>query len=353
MPRARNIKPGFFRNEILAAMPATHRLLFIGLWTEADRRGRLEDRPLRLKMAILPLDDVDVDAALWDLQAAGFVVRYSVDGVGLISIPAFEAHQHPHHAEKDSAWPAETDQRAVILTNNGRKAEKPGKTQGIPEANPGAIRLIPDSGYLIPDTQASSDACGGAVVQFGLSGLGVAAVVEDVPIEQIAREYNARCHMLPPVDPVRVRAATQKAIRARWKEDRSRRSLAWWCDLFDRVASSHFLTGRRTDFRATLDWLCGPKNLGKVLDGQYDSAPGTRDQVAVARARRQWSIVAANLSNPRGAEFEDPITNAVIGQMGGLIRLSRLPRFDLQNEVGRFIDDYVQMTATGLPGVVL
>ena len=45
MARARNIKPGFFRNADLVEMPIEARLLFIGLWTLADRSGRLEDRP--------------------------------------------------------------------------------------------------------------------------------------------------------------------------------------------------------------------------------------------------------------------------------------------------------------------
>ena len=49
MARARNIKPGFFKNEFLAEMPCEVRLLFIGLWTLADREGRLEDRPKRIK----------------------------------------------------------------------------------------------------------------------------------------------------------------------------------------------------------------------------------------------------------------------------------------------------------------
>ena len=43
--RARNIKPGFFKNDALAELDFAGRLLFIGLWGIADRAGRLEDRP--------------------------------------------------------------------------------------------------------------------------------------------------------------------------------------------------------------------------------------------------------------------------------------------------------------------
>ena len=50
MARARNIKPGFFLNEELGVLPPLVRILFAGLWCIADRDGRLEDRPKRIKM---------------------------------------------------------------------------------------------------------------------------------------------------------------------------------------------------------------------------------------------------------------------------------------------------------------
>ena len=41
MSRSRNIKPGFFKNELLVQLPFEQRLLFIGLWTVADRATRI------------------------------------------------------------------------------------------------------------------------------------------------------------------------------------------------------------------------------------------------------------------------------------------------------------------------
>ena len=49
MARARNLKPSFFTNDKLAELHPLGRLLFAGLWTIADREGRLEDRPKRIK----------------------------------------------------------------------------------------------------------------------------------------------------------------------------------------------------------------------------------------------------------------------------------------------------------------
>ena len=61
MARTRNIKPGFFRNEDLAELGAYAMLLYAGLWTIADREGRLEDRPKRIKVDVLPYFDQPVD----------------------------------------------------------------------------------------------------------------------------------------------------------------------------------------------------------------------------------------------------------------------------------------------------
>ena len=64
MARSRNIKPGFFLNDELAECDPLARLLFAGLWCIADREGRLEDRPKRIKAEVLPYDDCDVDELL-------------------------------------------------------------------------------------------------------------------------------------------------------------------------------------------------------------------------------------------------------------------------------------------------
>jgi hypothetical protein len=47
--------------------------------------------------------------------------------------------------------------------------------------------------------------------------------------------------------------------------------LVWWTTYFDRIRDSEFLTGRsKVDFAATLDWVIGPKNMAKILNGNYD-----------------------------------------------------------------------------------
>src|SRR5215470_9638700 len=109
MARTRFIKPGFFMNEELAELPCEARLLFIGLWTIADRAGRLEDRPRKIKAAVFPYEDTDVDTLLGMLAGKQFLKRYRMKGLGYIEISNFVKHQKPHPKEPPSQVPEPED----------------------------------------------------------------------------------------------------------------------------------------------------------------------------------------------------------------------------------------------------
>ena len=105
--RARLLKPGLFLNEELGRLPVAARYLFAGLWCVADREGRLEDRPDRLTAEVFPYDKgrARINDLLDRLAAAGFIVRYEVEGRKLICVPSFVKHQHPHPNEAKSTLP--------------------------------------------------------------------------------------------------------------------------------------------------------------------------------------------------------------------------------------------------------
>jgi hypothetical protein len=138
--RTRNLKPGFFTNDVLAEVAPLGRLLFAGLWCHADREGRLEDRCKKLKAQILPFDDVDVDALLGELAKRGFIVRYTVGADGFIQVAHFAKHQNPHVKEQASTIPA---------------SDKPGASTRQEPYEPG---LLPSSLTLIPQTDAPGKA---------------------------------------------------------------------------------------------------------------------------------------------------------------------------------------------------
>lgn len=108
MARTRNIKPAFFDNDTLGNLEPLVRLLFIGLWCIADREGRLEDRPRRIKKTLLGYDDVtaeETSGMLQQLADNDFIIRYSVDGVNYIQVTNFCKHQNPNMKEKASEIP--------------------------------------------------------------------------------------------------------------------------------------------------------------------------------------------------------------------------------------------------------
>ena len=106
MARARNIKPGFWKNEDLAECTITARLLFVGLWMLADREGRLEDRPKRIKAELFAFDTFEVEPLLIELEQFGFIQRYAINGSRYIQVTKFAEHQTPHYTEKASTIPA-------------------------------------------------------------------------------------------------------------------------------------------------------------------------------------------------------------------------------------------------------
>lgn len=143
MARARNIKPALFKNEILGVADPMATLLFEGLWLLADKAGRLEDRPLRIKGELFPYrDGIDIDGLLRFLASEGFITRYTVDAKRYIQVENFSKHQNPHRNEPESIIPSVSD--GCISTDFGGTASSNSGTAP-------ADSLIPDSGFLIPD----------------------------------------------------------------------------------------------------------------------------------------------------------------------------------------------------------
>jgi hypothetical protein len=188
MARARNIKPGFCTNEDLAECSFEARLCFAMLPMIADREGRLEDRPKRIKGELFRFDSLDVEPLLAELEQHGFIVRYEVNGLDLIQIIAFAKHQNPHHREPESTLPPPPSLRldmdgkyskpeASVPCNDCKASGKPEADSGCdpskasdqPKARHGfdpptsdlprgssrvdSGALIPDSGTMIPEKE--------------------------------------------------------------------------------------------------------------------------------------------------------------------------------------------------------
>ncbi len=141
--RARNLKPGFFKNEVLAGLPPMVRLTFAGLPGLADRAGRLEDRPARIKGELFPYEDFDVDAALSALAEGQepFITRYASNGHKYIQINNFGKHNTPHFREAPSTIPA-------LVQPKARRRQ----ASVQPESGPSVAVRNPESPFRNPES---------------------------------------------------------------------------------------------------------------------------------------------------------------------------------------------------------
>ena len=147
MARIRFIKPEFFDDPELAELSPYARLFFVGLWLQADREGRLEDCPKRLKARIFPYDDVDVEALTEELRGKDMIRRFSSQqGKCYIWITNFLKHQRPHLKEAPSVIPTWESCQDASTDPAGEKPGKVGASPGISGTR------TPDSGVLILDS---------------------------------------------------------------------------------------------------------------------------------------------------------------------------------------------------------
>jgi hypothetical protein len=151
MPRMRTLKPGFFSNDLLAEVPPLGRLLFQGLWCLADREGRLEDRPKRIKAEILPYDACNLESLLKALEQRGFITRYTSGGVRYIQVSNFSKHQNPHQKEPPSTIPAPEEHSASTVLSPDLTDAPPGPAPDGNGASTGTAPEEPCSNFNSPN----------------------------------------------------------------------------------------------------------------------------------------------------------------------------------------------------------
>lgn len=126
MARIRTIKPEFFTSDDICALSPLARLLYVGLWCEADREGRLVWSPGVLKRRYLPDDACDFAVLAGELTGRGLIVLY---GDGCAHIPSFARHQHIGPREAQSRLPAPSGEMRPPSgeSRQGRESEGEGK----------------------------------------------------------------------------------------------------------------------------------------------------------------------------------------------------------------------------------
>lgn len=227
MARIRTIKPEFFTDEDIARLDPVIRVAFIGLWCHADKAGRLEDRPARLKVVVLPYDDVDFGAVLDALVAGRFVRRYAgPDGRAYLQVRSFEKHQRPRQDEVESQLP-----------------------------EPPELTELDTAPHLFSDEPVSAQRLGKE--RNGSGKEGSARVAQARPAARDVVDLWNQSVTAPIPQVTKLTADRSAKINARLKECPD---LATWRTVFLWINRQDWCrapgTGDHPNWTATLDWLC-------------------------------------------------------------------------------------------------
>ena len=281
--RSRNLKPGYFRNELLAECDPLARLLFGGLWLCADRAGRMEYRPKRLKADVLPYDNCDIDELVTQLERRRFVQRYLSDGVTYLAINSFRKHQNPHCKEPPSTIPEPSPQSyAVPMLVPDKTDTSTVQEQDSHSSRTEVARLIPDSLLLIPDSKVARprdrDAAKNAAPpaagreQQAPQGQKPNGRTPSMSVDAVIALWHELMPELPHVQ--KLTHARTAVIHARIREDLHDEES--WRDFFAYIRTRPFLMGKEKPsanhprpFRPSLFWFCKAENYAKCLEGAY------------------------------------------------------------------------------------
>lgn len=154
MARIRTIKPEFFTSEDIVALSPLARLLYIALWCEADKEGRLPWKPMTFKLRYLPGDACDVAALCDELLARGLIVLY---GDALAYIPQFRAHQHINPREAESRYPSPDGHEARAIAADDAPTDPPDASPpgtGAPVQSSDAPPRVPHASARVNDASA-------------------------------------------------------------------------------------------------------------------------------------------------------------------------------------------------------
>lgn len=166
MARIRAIKPSFFMSRAVKRLNDKQKLVWIGLWPNADDDGRLLDEPGILvgQLWALSVTEAKLDQILTELDVAGRIIRYEVAGERFIQVTNWDEHQKISKPTRSPIPPVPASHRsrtapgALPETSRGERKGKEGiGGGGVNDAEPPAFCPSHPTG-----TSTDCRACGDA-----------------------------------------------------------------------------------------------------------------------------------------------------------------------------------------------
>lgn len=133
MARIRSVHPGLFTDEAFVSLSMTARVLYIGIWTEADDHGIFEWKPLQFKMKLMPADTVETSVLMDEMVTCNSVKRFTSDDKSYGLVRNFCKYQRPKKPKYTHFMPNELrtyaglneDGSLQVLHQSSTDTEKP------------------------------------------------------------------------------------------------------------------------------------------------------------------------------------------------------------------------------------
>ena len=185
------------------------------------------------------------------LKQSEQTIRTGLDRLKKLEILTIESTKHGsvYTVVNYNNYQDNEEQSTIQLTN-----EQPTANQQLTNEQPTANHITNTETHNTETHKQNTLAIGGAELP-------------SCPHQEIIALYH---EILPELSAVKDwTEKRRKNLQSRWREDANRQSLDYWKRFFSFVSKSDFLMGRKTEFRADLEWLVNSSNFVKVIEGKY------------------------------------------------------------------------------------
>jgi hypothetical protein len=279
MARIRSVHPGLFTDEAWVSCSPLARILFIGLWTDADDQGVFEWKPLQIKMRLLPGDTGDAAALLAELQAVDLIQPFEHGGKTFGAIRNFRKFQRPK--KPNAVHPLPERMRIYVALEAEQEAESDAQPA---TGSPPVPHEFPTSGEKSPQME---DGGGKGKNRSDANASSVAGS----DVEAAFAGWNALAGRLGLRVAKDLTPERRRHIRARLASS----GLEGWREALTGVErSSHCRGENDRGWRADLDFVCQPKSFQRLREGFYggdaaaETAPDWENYLATWRATGRW-----------------------------------------------------------------
>jgi hypothetical protein len=249
--RIRTIKPKFWTNEDLSALPEATHLLAAGLLNYADDEGYFNANPGLIKAECSPLREpsVSIPESLRLLAGIGYLrLGIAADGKRYGQIVKFDEHQRVNRPTASTIKGLGIAWESSEQTHSQLSEPSPPEGKGREEEGKGK------------EEEQSAPPAGGAP----------RAKSDPIPYADIVAAYNAAMTKLPKVRDVT--PARRTAMRTAWQQSPSRQSVEFWQAYFEECAEDPFRNGTgpykspHENWRPDFDFLIQSKQVTRVYE---------------------------------------------------------------------------------------